>query len=313
MTRLLTPESTAVSHFRTGCWLLIAAGLLLASSGCSLMRGRGAAESNVVSARQLTIRGEESIRQDKWDEAEQLFTEAIQVYNADERAHSMYAEVLWRRGDRLGAIEHLEKAVTLSGGAAPMQVRLGDMYLAAGDLAGARYWGEKAIAVDQKLPGAWALLGKVHQRMGEDDAALANFHRALSYQPHLPDVQLAVASIYRQSDRPQRMLATLQRLQENYPPGEQPTEVLAQLGAAYKRLGRYENAVQTLMIVAKRQPDSAEALYQLSEAQLLSGDPLNAQVALQQALSINPRHRASLALQPRIDSSRYNLARQPQR
>jgi len=257
------------------------------------------------------MRGEESIRLGKWDDAEKLFDQAIQVYNADERAHSMYAEALWRRGERVEAISHLEKAVTLSGGVAPLQVRLGEMYLASSDLGSARFWAEKAVETNQNLPAAWALLGNVNQRAGKTSIALANYHRALSYQEHYPEVQMAVAGLYRKSGRPQRMLATLQRLLENYPQSEQPIEALAELGDAYTQLGRHQNAVQTLLTVAQRTPGDANAMVRLSEAQLRAGDPVNAQVALQQALSINPQHRAALALQPRIESSRYELARQP--
>jgi predicted Zn-dependent protease len=68
----------------------------------------------------------------------------------------------------------------------------------------------------------------------------------LSYQQPLPEVQLAIAEIYAQENRPQRALATLQALAASFPPGQVPPEVSYHEGLALRALGRHQDAEQAL-------------------------------------------------------------------
>jgi tetratricopeptide (TPR) repeat protein len=167
---------------------------------------------------------------------------------------------------------------------------------------------EEAVAKSCRLPAAWALRGDVQKHSGNLPEALASYHRALSYQEHFPHVQLAVAEIYRESGRPQRALATLELLAEQSLPGQEPQEVLFQKGLALRALGRFEEAAESLAAAAKQGPPDAELLVQLSEVQLLAGDPTAASLTINQALTCEPRHAAALALRDQIESRRQQMA-----
>jgi tetratricopeptide (TPR) repeat protein len=279
-------------------------GLLIASIGCRAFRIHKVSDENIAAARQLSLQGIDAQQRGQWDRAETLFAAAILKCPADERARYGYAESLWQRGAWQQAVEYMEQAVRLSGNDPERLVRLGQMYRDRGDLLRAGRQADAAIAVNNQLAAAWALRGHVLLAQGDSSSALTSFHRALSYEQTLPDVQLAVARIYAQENRPQRALATLQALAATYPPGEAPQEVLVQDGLALRALGRHEDAVTALAAAARIGNPSPELLCELARTQMLGGDPAAARQTLAFALERTPRHPLCLALASEWNSSR---------
>jgi tetratricopeptide (TPR) repeat protein len=197
----------------------------------------------MAAARQLSRQGLDAQQRHDWQRAELLFAAAIVKSPADERAHYGYAESLWRRGNYAAAIASMEESVRLSGYDPERRVRLGTMYLATGDIRLALLQAERAIAANPQLSGAWALRGKAEHASGALHEALASFHRALSLAPEVTEVQLAVADIYALQNRPQRALATLQSLADQFPADQIPREVLERQALALRALGRPQDAV----------------------------------------------------------------------
>jgi tetratricopeptide (TPR) repeat protein len=281
------PAATGDSGRRSRCagvaaaWCLAA---LVSCGGCATL-ARQQADQSVVSARQLSLRGLQAAQQGQLREAEVFFSRASEMCPLDERIRSHYAETLWDLGSRQPAVAHMEEAVRLSGGNAELGVRLGDMYLAEGDLQRAALQAESAIQSNRSLAAAWALRGDVLRQTGRDEDALASYHRALSLQAHYPRVQLAAAEIYRRQQRPARALATLRTLADGYPSAETPQQVLLLQGIALKELGRYDAASEVLAAAAKQGPPRTEVLVQLAETQWLAGDPANARLTLQSAIA----------------------------
>jgi len=279
-------------------------------AGCSTLRSKAASES-VISARQKSMQGMEAAQQNNWEEAEKKFAESVKLCPVDERARRQYAEALWNLGREKEAILEMEEAVRLSARSAELHVQLGEMHLAKGNLSAARTEAMSALESNPKLASAWALRGGVNRRQDKLDAALADFHRALSYQPHFPKVQLAAAEVYQAQNRPQRRLATLQALVDQFPPNAAPGEVLLQQGLAYKEMQRYEAAASSLRASIDRGEKTSEAYFHLGESQLLAGNAANASLSLEQALAINPEHTDSRLLQATIIGRREQIARQP--
>jgi tetratricopeptide (TPR) repeat protein len=288
-------------------WLLCALGMALVTTGCvSLSKNK--LDTNILEARQLSLRGMDAMQRGRLTDAEILFSRATQLCPLDERMQCHYAQTLWQLGNRDQAVQHMEEAVRLSGGNPELVVRLGDMYLANGDVAQAAEQADLAIQANRQLASAWALRGDVLRRQGHTDESLANYHRALSYQEHFPQVQLAIAETYRAQGRHGRALATLRALSDGYPAGETPQYVLFLQGVTLKDLERYEAAVERLTAAASRGEPSADLLYHLAEARLRTGDPVNARLAVQSALTRDPNHAPSQALQEQIASLERRLA-----
>jgi tetratricopeptide (TPR) repeat protein len=245
---------------------------------------------DVVLARQIAQRGMDAVDAGNWQKAEDSFAQAVEVCPVDERVQARYADALWHRGARKDALEHMQEAVRLSGSEPELVVRLGEMYLETGDLQQAHNSAERVIMSGRQLASAYRLRGDVRQRQGKPDDALADYHRALAMQPQYPEVQMAIAAVYYQQDRPQRALSTLQALAGSYPSGEEPVALLYWQGLACKALNRPEQAVKHLVQAESRGLQSADLLYNLAEARQLAGDSVTAQQTYRRAVELAPNH-----------------------
>jgi tetratricopeptide (TPR) repeat protein len=125
---------------------------------------------------------------------------------------------------------------------------------------------------------------------------LADYHRALRYEPDNSAVLLEIAELHRQLNDPDRSLANLQCLSDNYPPGEEPQQVLYLTGLAYMALGRHGDAIEALAAARDRGPASSDILCRLALAQWSDGRHAEARETAQLAARLSPGHRASLAL-----------------
>jgi len=282
-------------------------------AGCSTLTPRGPVAENVIAAQRLSQQGMEAVQQRQWDRAEAFFRRAVVTCPTDVRARQHYAQTLWHRGAVGDAITSMEEAVRLSGGDPVLLVSLGEMYLSRGDMGRAERRVERAIRANPALAEAWALQGDILRQRGMDHEALAAYHRALSSREDYPRVQLEVAELYRRQNRPQRALATLQCLAEQYPPNEEPGQVLLLKGLALKAMGRYDDAVQCLTLAAERDEPTADVYYHLGDAELLAGRPARARLAVRKALAIQPQHPLGLALLRRIDRQQERMAAAGQR
>jgi tetratricopeptide (TPR) repeat protein len=176
------------------------------------------------------------------------------------------------------------------------------MYLASGDIERAALQAQNAIATNPQLAGAWALRGKTEQATGAMEGALASYHRALSLDPGLADVQLAVADVYAQQSRPQRALATLQSLADRFPANQVPPEVLFREGLALRALGRPHEAMLPLAKAAERSRERGDVLLELARTQQATGDLEAARRTIAEALRREPRHSGCLAFSDQLQS-----------
>jgi tetratricopeptide (TPR) repeat protein len=272
---------------RVGSLLVLA---VLAGTGCRAFRCQKASDEAVASARQLALQAMAAKDHGQSEQAEGLFADAVRQCPADERARCGYAESLWHRGACDSAVAHMEEGVKLSGYDPERRVQLGTMYLNQGQLDAAAEQAARAIKSNAQLASAWSLQAKVQQAQGSNSEALANFHRALTLQPHFPEVQLALADIYEQQGRSQRCLATLQSLADGYPPDQVPVDVLTRQGLVLREMGRHQDATRVLAQAVDQGNPTAELLYQLAQAQLLSGDTASATRAVIAALERDPLH-----------------------
>jgi tetratricopeptide (TPR) repeat protein len=282
-----------------GTWLLLLA-FAASAGGCRALRSRKPSDENIAEARQLSLQGLDAQQRGHWERAEGLFASAILKCPADERARAGYAESLWQRGDYEHAISHMEEAARLSGNDPQRLVQLGEMYRARGDFERASQQADRAIAANPLLATAWALRGHALQARGNRTEALASFHRALAYEQALPEVQLAIAELYLQEQRPQRALATLQSLAAHSAGENAPVELLVRQAAALRDLGRFQAAERLLADAAEHRPPSADLLYELARVQLLAGDATAARQSVSAALDAQPQHAGALALQQQL-------------
>ena len=278
--------------------------LCAAVAGCKLPGTEGPVSQSLLTSRHYTQQGVAAMEKSEWDQAEAMCGRAVQACPADADARRQFAEALWHRGSHAEAIAQMEQAVRSAKDDPAMHVRLAQMRLATGATQAARAEAEQAIDLDPKSAVAWSTRAQVMRVSGDPHQALADYRRALGYTPDDRQILLEIAELYRTLNQPQRALASLQALAETYSPGEEPQQVFDLLGLAYLALNRNEDAVESLSAAVLRGPPQAELLAHLAEAQRRVGRTTEAAAAAQEALALEPGHRASQELLDRLQTAR---------
>ncbi|QDV87867.1 cellulose synthase subunit BcsC [Stieleria magnilauensis] len=260
--------------------------LLCCTAGCRAIHGIGESRQSIA-ARKLSRQGLQKMRVGKWTDAEQLFGEALALSDKDDRAHRGLAETYWNRGQRVSAIEHMEKAVALSAGDPRLVGRLGEMYLQEGQLEKAVTQSEIALASERNSAEIWTLRGDCLRQKGNEEEALAAYHRALALQPDYVEAKLHVAELYLNSNQYDRILATLDQLDPVGDESAAPTRVHMLRGIAMRNLDRPELAAKHFAKAAESDPLRAEPHLQLAAIELEKGRPDLASRSVARALQLD--------------------------
>ncbi len=270
---------------------LVSVGLIVATIqpqlGCRAI-GRFGESRQSIAARRLSRLGLQAMHEGQWGSAETLFSEALDVSSGDERAHAGLAESLWQRGQRDAAVRHLEEAVRLSAGDPRHVLRLGRMYLELGRHAEANRQSLVALQAERSSAEAWTLQGDCLFVSGRNDDALAAYHRALALNPGSEHAQLQAAEIYHALGRHDRLLATLDRLQEAQGVEQSPARLDMLRGIAMRQLGRPGEAGRCFARAATKKPRDPVPHLQLASLALEQGDVSDARSSLDTALQLDP-------------------------
>lgn len=300
------PPPPAARRLRRWSWISLAGavlfwpsftgGVVVSSSGCRAISRYGESKQSIA-ARRLSRQGHEAMHAGQWELAEELFTEALQLTSSDDRAHWGLAEALWQRGERQIALKHMEDAVRLSASDPRLMRRLGKMYLEMGRLAEADQQSLAALHGDREAAEVWALRGDCLQAQGALDDALAAYHQALALQPEYPAVQVEIAELYRQQNRYDRLLATIDRMQDTLT-SESPAYSRAHLlrGIALHELRRPVDAQRSFHKAIAASPDNPDPHLYLAASLLAQGDAEAAAAPLQQAIALSPQSPATQAM-----------------
>ena len=285
---------------------------LLMLNGCRAIR-RTVDSRQSIEARRLSREGLAAMHQDRWDEAETLFQSALELSHSDDRAYWGYSEVLWQKGLRSSAIEHLEKAVRLSAGAPELRVRLGKMYLEEGRVEDAARQVGGVLESSRNLASAWALHGDILVKQQDLNGALAAYHRAVALDQNCPLVRIAIAEIYKAQSRHDRLLATIDRLDESSIPNERASQIAMMRGIAMCELGQpAEGATHLRQAISLGSVDS-ETFRALAIAEMSNRRFGEAQEAIGLALRRDPNDPKNMQLAQQIIEAQSRVAAESSR
>lgn len=275
--------------------------------GCGLALGcrgigRYGESRQSIAARRLSRQGLEAMHAGQWDLAEGLFTDALKLTKDDDRAHWGLAESLWIRGERQAALSHMEDAVRLSAADPILIGRLGKMYLELGRLEDAHRQSQLALQTDRQLPESWGLRGDCLLKSGDHDQALAAYHQALALRPDYPEVQLQLAELYRIQGRYDRLLATIDRLQDTVSEEGCPCQAHLLRGVALQQLNRKTEAQRSFEEAIRVDPNNPDPYLYLASLLLEQGDRAAALTPLQTAIRLQPSSAQALALADQLRS-----------
>ena len=282
-------------------WLLVACPAAL---GCRFRSSDGPVPRSLILSRQLSQQGISAMERGNWARADDLLAQAVKVFPQDADARYHYAQALWHRGERLAAVEQLDKAFELAPDDPKLLLRAAQMRIAMGRTDEAGELIQRGIEADSKNPAVWTLRGRLRRQAGELREALADYHRALGYRPDDRETLLEVAEVYRELNQPLRALAALQSLGDTYPPGEEPPQILYLTGLAYSALGRHAEAIDSLSLLRDRGAATTDVLCQLAEVQIKAGREEEARQMAAQILAAAPGDPRGAALIDRLNVAR---------
>ena len=144
---------------------------------------------------------------------------------------------------------------------------------------------QKAIALDDSLPGGHQVLGRVYLWKKQHEQAIAELEEAIALSPNSADGLAGLGEILNWAGRPEETIGLVQKAMRLNP--KYPSWYLWSIGHAYFLTGRYEEAIETLKRVLDRNSDfmPAHAFLAASYSEIGWEEEARAEVAEVERLS----------------------------
>lgn len=250
----------------------------------------------------------------QYDQAAQLFTQAVQADPTDYAAHFHLALAESLLGKDLDAIPEYQKTLDLKPGlyqaelnlgilllrvkraaaAAPhlkaaveakpkefrAQWHLAEALLASGDVAQAEPHYQAAVELDAKSAAAQLGLARTQARQNHLSEAAEHFRKAAQLDASFNDALLELASLYEQSHQPDEAIAIYQKFPDNVGAQERLGELLVENK-------RFADAIPYLEKAVARDPTAANRLA-LATAYRMDKEPAKSLDQLEKAVAAEP-------------------------
>ncbi|HJY81109.1 MAG TPA: adenylate/guanylate cyclase domain-containing protein [Candidatus Binatia bacterium] len=147
---------------------------------------------------------------------------------------------------------------------------------------------QRAVAMDDSLAQAHAILGVVYLWKKQYDQAIAEAKRAIALDSNLADAYVWLGEILKFAGRPEEaigLIETAMRLNPHY-----PASYLFILGTDYRLMGRYEEAIAVLKKALTRNPDLLPAHINLAVVYSELGREEEARAEAAEVLRLNPKY-----------------------
>ncbi len=283
--RVIYAASSFPSIFQRPAFGLFLVALAILVSGCAGTKSfRPMTPSQIISG-ELSRDGNAALEKGDYERAEKKLEEAVKLNKKDAELRRHYAEALWTRGKHREALEQLNEAAKRCNGTdVSLEISLAEKSLFMGDPITAFQHADQATRFNSKEYKGWALRGKAgwciaERQLGQvspEESAEAlkkarnDYYRALSLSPNNREVLPDLAMLQMRRNEPESALATWQNLQELYPPGNEPADVLQGKAEAYHAMGRMKDAVNALAAARQRVPNDPNIARRLQEFEAMS-------------------------------------------
>ena len=214
-------------------------------------------------------------------EAERRLGDAVRYNKNDINYRRHYADVLWQQKKYQESLIQLDEALQRGGqNNASLHISIAEKYVELGEymdgtLAKALYHADEAVRLDSQDYRSWALRGKAKrlqasQQAGYIEHSLAMFHqaredylRAVSLSPNNRVLLMELATLQMACGQPEQALASWQTLQNLYPLGGEPNEVLIGKTETLTVLQRFDEVKTNLMTIRQRGLEHSESAQRL--------------------------------------------------
>ncbi len=144
----------------------------------------------------------------------------------------------------------------------------------------------KAIALDDSLPQSHQLLASVYQSKKQYDQATVEAERFVALDPNNADGYMFLGNMLVWTERPEEGLGLMEKAMRLNP--RYPVWYLERLGAAYRVVGRCEEAIMQMKKVVTLNPNNPPAHFVLVICYVELGRQAEAEAEAAEVLRINP-------------------------
>jgi tetratricopeptide (TPR) repeat protein len=141
--------------------------------------------------------GSEGGDRDLLNQAETLYNQCLDVNEDHVDCHRGLAVLLVETGRSDSAVKLLKNWSAANPDLAAPRIELGRVYEEFGDLETAKLHLNQALMLDQHNHRAWAALGRIRERNGDIEQALANYQRSYDLNTFQPGVADRIAALNR--------------------------------------------------------------------------------------------------------------------
>jgi tetratricopeptide (TPR) repeat protein len=213
-------------------------------------------------------------------EAEKRLEEAVKLNKKDIDHRRNYADALWLRGKYQEALQQLDEAVKNGGNNdTSLHISIAEKCLAMNQPSSAYHHANMATRLTPQEYKGWTLRGKANyllatQQKNADSSqkyeqyiqqSRSDYYRALSLSPNNRDILPELAAVQMLCGQPEHALATWQNLQEFFPKGAEPTDLLRGKAEALIALRRFDEAMDCLKTAHAQEPERPEIEQRLHE------------------------------------------------
>lgn len=253
--------------------------------------GQGFQELEEAAAADTGIRADVAliggnVRQRKFDAALAAVAALEKKQPDSPLVHNLRGEVFLAKGEVAGARKSFEQAVAKDPAYFPAAANLARLDLADKKPEDARKRFDTVLAKAPKSVPAMLALADMRAKDGASMDEVANLiTQAVAADPADPSSRRALVTHYIQRNEPKLAVTAAQEALNAQP--DQP-EILDAAGRAYLAAGNNNQALTTYGKLANAQPDSLSALMRMAQAQLATGDKIAALASLRKVLVIKP-------------------------
>jgi adenylate cyclase len=147
---------------------------------------------------------------------------------------------------------------------------------------------QKALAMDDSITDAHALLSNLYVQKREYDKAIAEGERAVALNPGGTSVLVTYADSLTYAGRPEEAIPLFQKAIRLNP--FSPTYLYRDFGLALRNAGRFEEAVSAYKKAIQLAPDNIAAHVQLTTTYIWMGREKEARAEAAEVLRINPKY-----------------------
>ncbi|MEZ4716469.1 MAG: tetratricopeptide repeat protein [Caldilineaceae bacterium] len=217
-----------------------------------------------------------------------ILEETAARHSGNANATLAYARALQNRGELDKAEAILRDTVALNAGNADAQVALAALLIERARYDEARPYLDAALRVDHENVNAYIQSGVLEQQLGNPTEALAWFNKAIDLRVDSPAVSVTLIDQLQRSAHYEPALAYIQERLEKQP---ENLDLLLRQATIQRMLGRYSDAMVTLLRAEDQGLSDAGLAAELGELHAAQGRLRPAIAAYQQAITLQPDER----------------------